>query len=416
MNPQIIAVTKGSPAHKAGITPHMSLLRMNGHAIQDVLDYRFYSYDRRLVLDLCTPEGTPVQVQVTHAEGGDIGLQFATYLMDKPRHCQNKCVFCFIDQQPSGLRDSLYFKDDDARLSFLQGNYITLTNLSQEDVNRILQQRISPVRVSVHTTQQALRARMLGNPTAGTALTHLTQLAAGKISLHCQIVLCPTLNDGAALTQSLEDLARLGDAVESVSVVPVGLTRYREGLYPLTPLTCEQARDCITRCAPFDRVYAADELFIKAQLPIPTDAYYDDYPQLENGVGMIRTFLDDFQWASEGLTQPKQTDITLVTGTAFAPFLRDVLTPFGLQGCVQVIENTFWGATITVAGLVVGQDIVAQLQGKVSGTVYVPSTMLRHGGDLFLDDMTPKQVSDALGVPVTVIPAEGAALAELLLR
>ncbi|GHU88565.1 hypothetical protein FACS1894202_04880 [Clostridia bacterium] len=378
--PQITAVTPGSPAFRAGLLPRMNLVSVNGHAIHDVLDYRFYTYDRKLTL--VTDGGT---FALTHAEGGDIGLSFESYLMDKPRSCRNHCVFCFIDQQPKGLRDTLYFKDDDARLSFLTGNYITLTNLTGDDIARIIRQRISPLRVSVHATDSELRRKLLGNPGAGDVMELLRRLAAGNIAIHAQIVVCAGLNDGERLTETLTALDSLGDALLSVSVVPVGLTRYREGLYPLSPVT--DAADIIRRASGFRRVYCADELFDE----IPPAEYYGDYPQLENGVGMVRDFIDSFSGEVE--------DASYVTGVAFEPFLEKLVAPRK----VFAIRNGFWGERVTAAGLVVGTDIIAQLKGRELGAKLVlPSTMLRHGGDLFLDGLTPRDVARELGVEVVI--------------
>lgn len=410
--PLITQVEVGSPAQRAGLLSGCRLLSINGHPIGDVLDYRFYSYERRLTLQVEDQNGVR-SVPLVHPEGGDLGLCFQSYLMDKPRHCRNKCVFCFIDQQPCGLREALYFKDDDARLSFLMGNYITLTNLTEDDLRRIMAQHISPIRISIHAADPEVRRILLGNPKAGDCLETLKRLADANIHIHGQIVLCPGLNDGEVLTQTLTALDALGDALKSVSVVPVGLTKYREGLYPLTSVTKDLAKDCIARSEKFPRVYCGDELYSKAGLPIPQEAYYDDYPQLENGVGMVRSFLDDFERCKEE-TIPS-FEGTLATGAAFAPFLQELLTPYQLQSRVKVIQNSFWGAEITVAGLVVGADLVTQLQGQALGKrLILPATMLRHGGDLFLDGMSPEEVSQALAVSVEVVAPDGGALADLL--
>lgn len=358
----------------------MNLVSVNGHAITDVLDYRFYTYDRKLLL--VTDAGT---FSLTHAEGGDIGLSFGSFLMDRPRSCRNHCVFCFIDQQPKGLRDTLYFKDDDARLSFLTGNYITLTNLTDDDIARIIAQRISPLRVSVHATDSQLRRKLLGNPGAGDVMEVLRRLVSGNVALHAQIVVCPGMNDGEQLTKTLTDLDGLGESLLSVSVVPVGLTRHREGLYPLSPVT--DAADIIERASRFRRVYCADELFDE----IPPEEYYDGYPQLENGVGMVRDFIESFSGEVE--------DASYVTGAAFAPVLEKLVAP----NRVFAIRNDFWGERITVAGLVVGSDIIAQLKGRELGPkLILPSAMLRHGGDLFLDGLTPRDVSRELAAEVVI--------------
>ncbi|MCL1819827.1 MAG: DUF512 domain-containing protein [Oscillospiraceae bacterium] len=387
------------------------LMCVNGKPVRDVLDYRFYSYDRKLELTVAGSHGVTRYYHVTHAEGSDIGLEFDSPLMDEQKHCRNKCVFCFIDQQPPHMRKTLYYKDDDARLSFLQGNYITMTNLEDEDIDRIIEQRISPLRVSVHATEPSVRYDMLNHPKAGLCFGILQQLSNAGIELHTQIVVCAGINDGNILTHTLKDLTSLG--VLSVAVVPVGLTKYRDGLYSLTPLTPENARDCIKRADAFARVYCADELYLRAGLELPSSEYYDDYPQLENGVGMIRLFLDDFAYAAESRA-PKGNAVSIATGTAFAPFLVNIL-PSNVS--VYPIINEFWGDTVTVAGLVTGRDLINQLTGKALGEyLLIPSNMLRHGGDVFLDDLTVRDVTDALGVYIKVVPPHGEALARELYK
>jgi putative radical SAM enzyme (TIGR03279 family) len=387
------------------------LVRINGKPIRDVLDYRFYSYDRKLELAVVGSHNVTRYYHITHAEGGDLGLEFDSPLMDEQKHCQNKCIFCFIDQQPPNMRKTLYYKDDDVRLSFLQGNYITMTNLDDEDIDRIIEQRISPLRVSVHATDPAARYDMLNHRNAGLCLDTLRRLANADIKLHTQIVVCSGINDGEILTETLRDLTALGAL--SVAVVPVGLTKYRDGLYPLTPISPEIARDCIERAERFPQVYCADELFLLAGFDIPPVEYYDDYPQLENGVGLLSLFADDYFCAAEGLT-PKDGRVSIATGTAFAPFIRG-LVPENVM--VYDIKNNFWGDTVTVAGLVTGKDLIEQLTGKNLGErLLIPSNMLRHGGDVFLDDLTVSDVKNALGIHITVVPPHGESLVRELYR
>ena len=404
----ITGVRAGSPAARAGLTAGARLLRVNGNPVRDVLDYRFYTCDRKLNIETAEPSGELRKIKLIHAPGGDLGLVFETSLMDKPRRCQNSCVFCFIDQQPKNMRPTLYFKDDDFRLSFMQGNYITLTNLDDGDIDRIIEQRLSPARVSVHATDPAARFDMLRNPRAGFCLDILRRLADAGIVLHAQIVICPGFNDGDILTRTLKDLSALG--CESVSVVPAGLTRYREGLTHIPPVTREIALDCIDRCEKFMRVYCADELFLLAGLPIPFAVYYDGYPQLENGVGMARSFIDDFMMEAEGRT-PRRRNISVATGTAFAPILR------GLAPAVKVyaVRNEFWGETVNAAGLIVGADLISQLKDADLGELLlIPANMLRNGGDVFLDGLTPADVSRELGVDIKAVLPDGLALAREL--
>lgn len=406
----IEAVRPGSPADKAGIRPGETLEAINGHAIRDVLDYRFYAYEPRLTLTLLGRDGHRRTVKCRHAEGEDLGLDFPTYLMDSHKHCQNKCVFCFIDQMPKGCRSSLYVKDDDARLSFLLGNYITLTNLSEEDLSRITDMRISPLHISVHTTNGPLRAKMMGNPGAERCLELLQRFAEARLILHTQIVLCPGWNDGPELKRTLDDLQALGHCVESTSIVPVGLTAHREGLTALRPVLPEDARAAIELTGAYQRVYCADELYLSAGLPLPEPDFYDGYPQFENGVGLL-TLLGE-QWADAdkpSMAAPQ----TLITGTAAAPFLKTLLHDFPIR--VVAVPNDFFGSSVTVAGLVTGRDIAQNLKGKDLGSqVLIPSIMLRHDSRMFLDGMTVDELESALGVPVRVVEPDGEALAHAL--
>ncbi|MDR1737067.1 MAG: DUF512 domain-containing protein, partial [Oscillospiraceae bacterium] len=346
----IKSVEPGSPADRAGLMAGETLAFVNGHEILDVLDYRFYTYDPRLKIVLSGKGGRTRRITIRKGEGEDLGLEFETYLMDSHRRCQNRCVFCFIDQMPRGCRESLYFKDDDARLSFLLGNYITLTNLEKRDIRRITEMRVSPLHVSVHTTNPELRVKMMGNPSAGRCLELLRFFAKARIALHTQIVLCPGLNDGSELRRTLDDLDALGESVESTSVVPVGLTSHRAGLTPLESVTPQGARAAIELCGEYKRVYCADEMYLLAGLPIPKPEDYDGYPQLENGVGMLALFKERWDGADKPQTLPQQT---LVTGVAAAPFLRELLA--GLPVDVIAAENSFFGKTVTVAGLLTGR-------------------------------------------------------------
>lgn len=428
---RICGVEENSSAASAGIQPGDELLRVNGNEITDVLDYRFYLADERVTIEL-TRDGAPYSVTIHKSTYDDIGLDFETPLMDKKHSCANKCIFCFIDQLPKGLRSSLYFKDDDSRLSFLHGNYITLTNLYDRDIDRIIKMHISPVNVSVHTTNPELRCAMMKNKRAGEVLSYLRRLADAGIRLCGQIVLCRGINDGEELTRTMHDLAALYPAMGSVSVVPAGLTRYREGLYPLSPFTPEECRAVIAQVTDFGdkcraalgaRIFCcADEFYLKAGLPMPEEEYYGDYEQIENGVGMIRSLISEFDAELPFLDEyvPDRAafrrHISLATGKAAGDTMKLLagklmaLLP-GLRIDVHVIENRFFGSEITVAGLLTGKDLAEQLAGQDLGEeLLIPATMLRAEGDLFLCGMTPGELSRILGVKVTPTKGEGAAL------
>ena len=403
-----------------------SLISINGKRIVDVLDYKFYAYDARLHVVLRRPDGSEYTVEVRKGEGGDLGLDFETYLMDNPRSCANNCVFCFIDQLPKGMRKTMYFKDDDARLSFLLGNYITLTNLSRREIDRIIALHVSPVNVSVHTTNPELRCRMLRNPRAGETIEVMRRFAGAGIVMNCQIVCCPGLNDGAELDRSMRDLAELYPQVHSVSIVPVGLTRFREGLYPLTAFTPEHAGETIDQVTAYgdecvekygSRIFfCGDEMYLKAGREIPPDDFYEEYTQLENGVGMLRLMETEYRSALKLSDPPDGIPFSIATGTSAAPFFR-MLLDLGrgaypeLDGRVYAIQNDFFGRSINVTGLITGQDLIAQLKGRDLGQrLFISQNMLRRREMDFLDDVTLEQASEALGVPIYPIEQDGFAL------
>ncbi|HIS79657.1 MAG TPA: DUF512 domain-containing protein, partial [Candidatus Caccousia stercoris] len=389
--------------------------------------------EKEVLLLLRDAQGATREIKLRKGQYESIGLQFETYLMDRQRSCRNKCVFCFIDQLPSGMRESLYFKDDDSRLSFLFGNYITLTNLSQREADRIIKMKISPINISVHTTNPELRCRMMGNRFAGDCLRYLYQFAEAGIKLNCQLVLCHGWNDGEELERTLRDLLPLYPSVQSIALVPLGVTKFREGLTPLTPYTAETALEVVRTAERWgeqmqkqhgERIcYAADEFYLKAGLPIPDAAFYGAFDQLENGVGLIANFREEFLFALEDVSSDAETHSgTLVTGVSFAPFLEELLDGLrrkchNLTCKVAAIRNDFFGESINVAGLVTGGDILKQLQGKeLGGRLLVPDTMLRHEGDLFLDNVSLKDLERELGVPVSVVPDDGGELLKLILR
>jgi putative radical SAM enzyme (TIGR03279 family) len=361
------------------------------------------------------------------------GCNFRTYLADQKHSCANHCMFCFIDQLPPGLRESLYFKDDDERLSFLFGNYITMTNMDAHELDRLLKMHISPVNVSVHTTNPELRVRMLANRRGGEILGHLQKLAAAGIALNCQLVLCRGVNDGAELRRTLGDLLALGPSVESIAAVPFGMTRYRKGLYPLTPYDAASAAETIDILEEFGEkslaatgrrvVYPSDEWYLCAGRPIPPAAFYEDYAQLENGVGMWRLFREEFL---AELDRPRRMfghkSVDLVTGTLAAPLLRELAAELHRQYpmvtvTVHAIRNDFFGGNVSVAGLVTGTDIAAQCRGALAGEILgVPEVMLRAEKDLFLDGTTPADLERELGTKVELLPSGGGACARALLR
>lgn len=403
--------------------PGDALVSINGNVIHDVLDYKYYAYDTHLTVELKTPSGETKTVSIRKPEGGELGLDFETYLMDNARSCANNCVFCFIDQMPKGMRPTLYFKDDDARLSFLMGNYMTLTNLSKREVQRIIDLHISPINISVQATDPELRAFMLGNPRAGETLEIMQRFAQGGITMNCQIVCCPGLNDGKQLQRSMEDLAALYPNVRSVSIVPVGITKFREGLYPLTAFTAEHAAETVDQVEAFgtqcvekygERIFfCGDELYLKAGRPLPPDEFYESYTQLENGVGMLRLMQTEFSSALKLSDEPDGVPFSIACGTSAAPFFEEMVAMAKerfptLNGRVYPIRNDFFGHSINVTGLITGQDLIAQLKGQdVGQRLLISQNMIRHDEQDFLDDVKLEEASAALGVPIYPISQDG---------
>lgn len=429
MSTVITSIDPHSPAQRAGVQVGEKLLSISGHEVVDVLDYRFYGYDRDPELVLESAGGQQRRLRVKKAEGLDLGLNFDTYLMDEPRPCSNHCLFCFVDQMAPGCRETLYFKDDDARLSFLMGNYITLTNLSDREAQRIIDLRISPINVSVHATDPKLRSILLGNKDAARSLEWMRKFGQAGIQMNGQIVVCPGWNDGQQLQRSMEDMAQWG--FHSCSIVPVGLTKYRQGLSKLRPVEKEDA------CAIIDLVeafgdqclekygsrmfFCSDELYIRAERPLPEEDWYEGYVQIENGVGMLRSLITEFE---AGLKLEDEdvdvTPFTIATGVSARPFLQRLVDlaaeRLGVSGQVVAILNDFFGHTIDVAGLITGGDLIRQLKGRDLGSrLLIPVNMLRHGGDVFLDDLHVSDVERELGVPVTVVEQDGFDLLDAIL-
>ncbi|MBQ3528742.1 MAG: DUF512 domain-containing protein [Clostridia bacterium] len=422
---EITDVREHSRAAKQGILPDDILISINGHDINDVLDYRFYLCEKDINL-LLKRNGTEYSVYIKKREYDDIGLEFATPLMDKKHTCENKCIFCFIDQNPKGMRKSIYFKDDDSRLSFLHGNYITLTNLKMSDIQRIINMHISPVNVSVHTTNPELRVMMMKNKHSGEVLSYLRILADAGIKLRGQIVLCKGVNDKAELQRSMEDLSEYYPQLDSVSIVPAGLTAYREGLYPLEPFSGEECAEVIRQVTEFgdrciekfgERIfYASDEFYVKSGTPLPDYEFWGDFAQIENGVGMLSSFEYEFMCALSTLDDEEkltERNVTVATGYASYDMIKKLSDRLmgecpNLHINVEKIKNNFFGGEVTVTGLLTGKDIAEQLSGKELGeAVYLSKNVLRSEGDLFLCGMTPEELSEKLNTKIEFTDNDG---------
>ncbi len=418
----VTGVAPRSPAFRAKIKPGDVLVSINGHEINDVLDYMFYCAEDRLELVL-EREGKAFSRVVYKSEFDELGLEFKSFLMDSKRSCCNNCIFCFIDQMPKGMRETLYFKDDDARLSFLQGNYVTLTNLQDKDIDRICEMRLN-INVSVHTTNPELRCKMMHNRFAGEKLKYLKQIADSGLMMNCQIVCCPEINDGDELRRTLTDLAALMPNIQSVAVVPVGVTKFRQGLYPLRPFRPEEAREVIdiiegkaAEC--LDKwgtrmCYPADEFYLLAGRELPGTEFYEDYPQYENGVGLLRSLYDEVSEALEDCdTDIPPRTVTLATGTAAEGFhrkLAEMIMAKLPQLTVNVvgIVNHFFGETITVAGLVTAGDLIEQLRGRELGDqLLIPKVMLKADEPIFLDDLSVSDVERELKISVRASRNDG---------
>ncbi|MCH5298439.1 MAG: DUF512 domain-containing protein [Ruminococcus sp.] len=432
MSVTIKDVERQSRAFKKGIASGDILVSINGNDIVDVLDYRFYQVNKAIELCIQKPDGRLKKIKIKKQEYEELGLEFDTYLMDEQHSCRNKCIFCFIDQLPRGMRDTLYFKDDDSRLSFLFGNYITLTNLTEHEISRIIKMHISPINVSVHTTNPELRCKMMNNRFAGSSLDALRRFAEAGIVINCQIVACPGINDGDELRRTLDDLEKLN--VECVAVVPVGLTGYRENLYPLTPYTKETASEALDIIEQYGKkfkekygrriVYAADEFYIKADRPIPEPDFYEGYPALENGVGLIALQKEEIELALEDREYDDSLSYTVSAVCGECPYdylvknLSLINKKFpNVKINVYKIKNNFFGGGIDVTGLVTGGDLIEQLRGKKLGSkLIIPSCMLRFEGDIFLDDVSVEQVEKELNIKVKVTDNSGESLVSELTK
>ena len=428
----IKSVDSKSPAEKAGLKAGDTLISINKNDIMDVLDYRFYQNNAKLKIEYIDDKGKIKHKRIKKQDYEELGLNFETYLMDKQHSCLNKCVFCFIDQLPKGMRDSLYFKDDDSRLSFLFGNYITLTNITEHEIERIIKMHISPINISVHTTNPELRVKMMKNKNAGKVLSVIKRFNDSGIKINCQLVLCPGYNDGEELKRTLSDLTELQNA-ECIAAVPVGLTKYRDGLadlVPFNPITAAETIDIIDRYGEecikkygSRRIYASDEFYLLAKRQMPDADYYGEFLQLENGVGLWALLLKEATdaIAEEEYKLEQKRKISVVTGVAAYHLITEIVDKCkqkwdNLECKVYKIKNNFFGEKITVAGLVTATDIKEQLKGENLGEeLLIPAVMLRKEGDMFLDSITLNELSRDLGVKITPVDNDGYLLIDALL-
>lgn len=414
----------GGIGEELGIEPGDKLLAINGNEIQDVFDYYYYEESEQLLLLIEKPDGEEWELGIEKDEDESLGIEFDQSLMDEYRSCRNKCMFCFIDQMPKGMRETLYFKDDDSRLSFLQGNYITLTNMSDHDVERIVKYRLEPINISFQTTNPQLRCKMLHNRFAGEALKKVDILYRGQIEMNGQIVLCKGVNDGEELERTIRDLTGYLPYLKSVSIVPVGLTKYRDGLYPLEPFTKEDAREVLSVIHRWQEkiyqehgihmIHAGDEWYVLAEEEVPEEERYDGYLQLENGVGMMRLLFNEVQEALSAVTgDGRQREISLATGRLMYPYIGKILEEIrkkfpNITTHLYAIRNDFFGERITVSGLITGQDLTGQLKGQPLGErLLLPCNMLKIGEPVFLDDFTLEEVENSLQVKTDIVKSSG---------
>lgn len=430
---KIDRVEQGGIAEEMGIEPGDELISINGQEIRDIFDYQFLIRDEEITALICKPDGEEWELDIEKEYDEDLGVEFENGFMDDYKSCHNRCMFCFIDQMPKGMRNTLYFKDDDSRLSFLQGNYITLTNMSDEDIERIIRYHLEPINISVHTTNPDLRCKMLKNRFAGESLKKMDRLKDAGVEMNGQIVLCKGINDGIELNESIRKLTEYIPYMRSLSIVPVGLTKYREGLYPLEPFTREDAKEVLSLIHSWQQycmdhydthfVHAGDEWYLLAEAPIPPEEKYDGYLQLENGVGMMRLLENEFMEALEEAEEESGSKrvLTIVTGKLAAPLLEQLSSRFmekfsHIRVRVIPIRNDFFGERITVSGLLTGRDILKQLKGVNLGEkVLLPCNLLRSGEEVFLDDVTLEELKNALQVQIDIVKSSGQDLVQALL-
>ena len=430
-NTEISYVAPDSLAKRAGLLPGDKVLKVNGHEIHDILEYRYLASDQEVVLEVLKADGN-TEIITIESDYEDLGIEFSEALIDEAKSCKNKCIFCFIDQLPKGMRDTVYFKDDDTRLSFLQGNYVTLTNVSDEELSRIVSMHISPINISVHTTNPDLRVKMLKNPNAAKIFNVMKMLAAHGISMNCQIVLCPGYNDKQELDRTIRDLESLYPYIMSCSVVPVGLTKCREGLCNITPFNAHSSLETVRQIEGYQKefrkkyginlIYAADEFYINAKLPIPKASEYDGFPQIENGVGLIASMQEEFDEAIK-LIKPRKypRNVAIATGEIAYDFIKalaDKLTAVceGLKITVFPVKNEFFGGGVNVSGLITAGDILRTVaDASEFDELFITECMLKSGDDVFLDDMSLSELSERLSVKITPTQNDGYTFIENIL-
>lgn len=427
----IAYIEPNSIAEEAGIEAGDVLVKINGSAFRDILEYRYLTAEYEVTLEVLKKNGE-TEIITIESDYEDLGIEFGEGLIDEAQSCTNKCIFCFIDQLPKGMRETVYFKDDDTRLSFLQGNYVTLTNMSDEEIDSLIKMRVSPINVSVHATNPELRCKMLNNRFAGKCYDIMKKFAEHEIFMNCQIVLCPEINDGEELKRTLYDLGRLFPYVTSVSVVPVGLTRYREGLYPLKPFTAETSAETIEFVEAIQKefleklgtrlVYLSDEFYVNAGIPVPDADCYEGFPQIENGVGLIASMKEEFDSALKIVkNKPRLRYVSIATGEIAFDFIRSLADALeqkceGIKADVYAIKNDFFGGGVSVSGLVCGSDIIKQLKNKIKTDIlFIPHSMLRDDDNIFLDDTTVEDVERELNVKVIPIINDGYEFIEKIL-
>lgn len=418
----VLKIESGSIAEEIGIEPGDKLLTVNGYEVRDILEYRYLISEYEVELEIEKKDGSIDRVIVEN-DYEDLGIEFSSGLIDDAQSCRNKCIFCFIDQLPKGMRETVYFKDDDTRLSFLQGNYVTLTNMSDSEIDRMIKMRVSPINISVHTTNPQLRERMLSNRFAGRVYEIMKKFASNNIYMNCQIVLCPDINDGDELDRSISDMEKLYPYVNSIAVVPVGLTRYRDGLYPLRQFSYDECKAVINQVGAHQQriykkhgtrlVYLSDEFYLNAKLPVPLPDEYEGFPQMDNGVGLVASMKEEIE-AAVKMIKNKHNDrsVMLVTGEMAYPFIKEmtelVAKYSGIRADVYAVKNNFFGGGVNVAGLVCGGDIIDQIKDKPKcDELIMPSVMLRSGERVFLDDITVEDIEKALGMKTTFAENDG---------
>jgi len=428
-------VMPGSIAEEAGLEKGDGIISINGENIRDIFDYRFLVKNESLSLEVTKKNGEIWEIEVEKDEDEDLGIEFDTPMIEEAKSCRNKCIFCFIEQLPEGMRETLYFKDDDSRLSFLTGNYITMTNMASDDMERIIKYRMSPINISVHTTNPELRIFMLNNRFAGDVLDKIKKLVEGGITVNCQIVLCRDINDMEEMDRTISDLTCLYPGVKSISVVPVGITRHRKGLYHLIPYDSESSCAVISRIDEWQKcmlesygsriVFPADEFYIMAERELPGFNEYEDFPQIENGVGLISLFRHEFDGYLEELERREpnivKRDVSIATGLSAYRYIKELTVKLekkydNIKIDVYAIKNDFFGENVTVTGLLTGEDIAEQLANKELGSeLFISRSMLKSGEELFLDDFTVRMLEERLDVKVTVVDNNGRSFIEKVL-